>query len=252
MQCDDARDRLLDPDADAHLASCPACRADAERLRRTWSMLATLAPEEADSDAMRRRFTASLDAQRQAPTRRWLLRAAALLVAFSGGLAAGAAWPVPRGAEAPFRGQGEPPIAALRREIGDVRALLTLSLMQQAAATERLHGVRTAAQLVDTRPEVVSALLDALRRDPDVNVRLAAIRALERAGTEPAVRDGVVTALDLEESPLVSIALMDFVVTARMPPAVTALRRVADNEDRDQAVRDAAVAAINQLIEEGR
>ena len=252
MQCDDARDRLLDPDADAHLASCTACRADAERLRRTWSMLATLTHEEPDSEAMRRRFTASLPVQRPAPMRRWLLQAAALLAAFVGGIAAGAAWPAPKGTEG-SRGQGEEPaIAELRREIGDVRALLTLSLMQQAAATERLHGVRTAAQFVDTRPEVVSALLDALRRDPDVNVRLAAIRALERAGTEPVVRDGVVTALDLEESPLVSIALMDFVVAARVPPAVTALRRVADDEDRDQAVRDTAVAAINRLTEGGR
>lgn len=244
MHCDQARDRLLDSEVDTHLASCPACRADADRLRRMWSMLSALPNEEADSNALRRRFLAGPGARRPGPPGRWLLRAAALLAAFGGGIAAGA-WPL----GAP---EQNTPVAELRRELGDVRALLTLSLLQQAAAAERLQGVRNAAALVDTRPEVASALLDALRRDSDVNVRLAAIRALTRVGAEPAVRDGVVAALDREESPLVSIALMDFVVAAPVPPAVTTLRRVASDHSRDEAVRDAAVTAINRLTEERR
>jgi hypothetical protein len=255
MHCDEVRDRLLDAQlidsaVDTHLKSCAACRADAARLRHTWSTLSTVPHEEPDSDALRRRFMASLDARRPAPMWRWPLHAAALLAAFGGGILSGAAWPVPSGVEGPV--PQEPPMAELRRELGDVRALLTLSLMQQTAAAERLQGVRNAARLVEARPDVVSALLDALRRDPDVNVRLASIRALEHVGIETAVRDGVVSALDQEESPLVSIALMDFVVAARVEPSVATLRRVAGDSERDEAVRDAATLAIHRLIEERR
>ena len=245
MNCDDVRDRLLDPDADAHLASCAACRADADRLRRTWSMLAALPLDEPDTDSLRRRFMTSLYGQRTVSPGRRLVQAAALLVAFGGGLVAARVWP----SRAPVQ---EPPIAQLRQELGDVRALLTLSLMQQAAAAERLQGIRNATRLLDTRPEVVPALVEALRRDPDVNVRLAAIRALEQAGSNTTVRDGVLDALGEEESPLVSIALMDFVVAAKLPPAIAVLRRVAADTERDDAVRDAAATAINRITGERR
>jgi hypothetical protein len=239
MQCEDARDRLLDADVEPHLAECAACRHEAEQLRRTWSRLGTLPAAEPDTGALRSRLEALITShQPQRRSRDWL-RVAALLTVFAAGAAAGALVGRTAGSD--------PGLTALRGELDQVRTLLTLSLLQQAAAADRLHGVQNAASLVRTQPEVVSALLDALRRDPDVNVRLASIRALAAAGGEAAVREGVVSALVYEDSPLVSIALMDFVVTTGLPPAVPALRRVAADPERDEAVRKAAEDAIASL-----
>lgn len=244
MRCEDVRDRLLDPEVEPHLGTCPACRADAARLRRTWALLDALPGGEPDTAVMRRRLDRLIADHEPRRWRPWL-RTAALLAASAAVTAIGVT------ALRPSTGR-DPQLTLLRRELAEVRTLLTISLLQQTAAGERLNGVQTGATLVATEPAVVGALLDALRHDPDVNVRLATIRALERVGTETTVRDAVVAALDREESPLVSIALVDFVVAARLPPAVPALRRVAGNPERDGAVRDAAEAAIARLLEGDR
>src|SRR5690242_18046767 len=72
MNCDDIRERLPDywtgamEEADrsgieAHLASCAACRADAETLGAIWKKLGAM-PEERPSRDLRARFEATLEA----------------------------------------------------------------------------------------------------------------------------------------------------------------------------------------------
>ena len=89
----------------------------------------------------------------------------------------------------------------------DLRQMVSLSLLQQQSASERLKGVAWAAQLESGDGSVVTALLDALSNDPNVNVRLASVDALKRFATQDAVRRGAVTALERQTSPLVQIAL---------------------------------------------
>ena len=77
---------------------------------------------------------------------------------------------------------GAPPdeLVAMRGELRDLREMVTLSLMQQQSASDRLKGVSWSGQIDCPGSEVVAALLDALMHDPNVNVRLATIDALER------------------------------------------------------------------------
>src|SRR6185369_9093915 len=109
-------------------------------------------------------------------------------------------------------------------ELREVREMLTLSLMRQALASDRIKGTSWASQLDNPRPDVVSALVDVLLHDSNVNVRLACLRALERFEKRPAVRQGVVKALASEHSPLVSIGLIDFIVETNDKMAIDTLR----------------------------
>ena len=82
-------------------------------------------------------------------------------------------------------------IAAMRSEMHDLREMVSLSLMQQQSASERLKGVSWTGQIDRPSSEVVSALLDALMHDPNVNVRLGhhrRARALRVARTSSAAR----------------------------------------------------------------
>jgi hypothetical protein len=69
-----------------------------------------------------------------------------------------------------------------------LREMVSLSLMQQQSASDRLKGVSWTGQLDRPSGEVVAALLDALMHDPNVNVRLATIDALERFASREDVR----------------------------------------------------------------
>jgi hypothetical protein len=272
MRCSDANPLLFEDaagtltddvrrDVAAHLAECPACTAEAEELRDLWQGLGSVPPEPSDPFERRRRFDVMLSAyqagaaaggQRQSglsslvawmwqPMVRpaWALAGAAAALVL--GVAAGRQAPDP--AAAPVSTD----LQVLRNEVTGLREMVSLSLLQQQSASERLKGVSWAAQLESGNDVVVTALLNALSNDPNENVRLASVDALKRFATQDAVRSGALTALERQTSPLVQIALIDFVVEAGLPNASGTLRRLAGNDMVHEAVRARAEERLRQV-----
>ena len=224
MRCEDATDRFFDlasddllskdPQVLAHLAGCRECRETVARATRAWSLLGAAPEPVADSTTMRQRFDALLEHQLGQPCAWWhgwrpLAAAAALIVTLAAGVLIGRQFPA-------AGRQDASDVSAMRQEMGEMRELLTQALIRQDVASERIKGVSAAARIDDPRAELLTAVLDTLMRDSDVNVRLASLRALERFRERPAVRQGIVRALAREESPLVTMALIGFVVDAKM------------------------------------
>jgi hypothetical protein len=125
--------------------------------------------------------------------------------------------------------------------------MVTLSLLQQQSASERLKGVTSSSQIEQPGREVVSALIETLRNDSNVNVRLASVDALRRFGGRETVRRDVVAALPQQDSPLVQIALIDFLLEAQGPDAAMTLRRIAKDMMFDKAVRARAERGLRQV-----
>ena len=128
-----------------------------------------------------------------------------------------------------------------------MRQMVALSLLQQQSASERLKGVSWSNQLDQPGAEVLSALLDTLMHDPNVNVRLAAIDALKKFGDRQTVRRGVLQALEEQDSPLVQIALIDLVVEIQAKESLDTLRKLTTNTALHEAVRKRAEWGIEQL-----
>lgn len=271
MHCEDIRDKLIDvttadlmstePRVRQHLEMCEQCRDELRRATRAWSLLTAIPDEEPDSSAMRQQFVGILTAFRQigeketvsslwraplAPSawRPLYVAAAMLLALLAGGL-------IGRQLFIPEHG-GDQALDAMRQELRDVREMLTLSLLQQSVASDRIKGVSSAGRLDDPRADVLTALIDALLHDPNVNVRLACIRALGRFKDRPAIREGVVEAVVREQSPLVTIALISFIVEAKDEMAIDALRHLSQDAARDDAVRDTAARGVERLLSGGR
>mgnify|MGYP001212168217 FL=1 len=276
MECEEVRNRLADhlnggleaQDTSSraalveHLAGCAACRAEAEALEDVWARLGEIPADLMNPAAMRERFDEMLDAYQQGledrrPARLWngvnarlewrrpivqTMLAAALLVV---GVVAGGAFDrlLPKPAPVP-----DANLTELRRELHDVREMLTLSLMQQQSATERLRGVSWSNEIDQPGNEIVSALLDTLLHDQNVNVRLAAVDALRRFSAQDSVRKGTVQALaDAASSPLVQVALIDFMVETKDTEAVATLRRISRDSMVNEAVRGRAVQGLERL-----
>jgi hypothetical protein len=138
-------------------------------------------------------------------------------------------------------------LADLRGELRQMREMLTLSLMQQQSATERLRGVSGSAQIDQPGNEIVGALLDTLMHDSNVNVRLACVDALRRFSGQDQVRRGTIQALNESSFPLVQIALIDYIVETKDKQAVDALRRLSEDSMANEAVRGRAVWGLQQL-----
>jgi hypothetical protein len=231
---------------------------ESDALDATWRLLGAIDAPEPDSDRMRARLDSVIDAVEHshpvAQPSMWQrhvlqgLAAAALLVI---GIGIGH-YVLPRGGSA-FDGAraGETgslsEISAMRSEMHDLREMVSLSLMQQQSASERLKGVSWIGQIDRPSNELAVALLDTLMHDPNVNVRLATVDALERFASEESVRRAAVAAMDRQTSPFVQIALIDFMVKVKDRESVATLRRLSQDPAVNDAVRMRAVSALQQL-----
>jgi hypothetical protein len=240
-----------------HLRECQTCAAEVERLQETWQLLGTLRPHAPDSAAMRARFAASLEGfqdglstgpvSTHVVTRRlsrpstyaWQLAAAAASVVI--GIAIG------RQTTPPPPTTPDPQLTMLREELREMRQMVTLSLLQQQSASDRLKGVSFTNQIDQPNGQVTIALLDTLMHDPNVNVRLATIDALKPLSSRDIVRRGVIDALPRQTSPLVQIALIDFIVEKNGREAVDTLRRLSMDDMLDAAVRARAQQGLQQI-----
>jgi len=226
--------------------------AESEALDATWRLLGAIDAPAPDSERMRARLDAVIDAveHAHAPARPRMFRsyvlqglAAAALVVI--GIAIG--WFAGSERTRPTETGAASEISAMRSEMHDLREMVSLSLMTQQSASDRIRGVTWTGQLDRPSGEVVAALLDALMHDPNVNVRLATIDALERFASRDDVRRETIQAVESQPSPLVQIALIDFMVKTNERESATTLRRLAMDPQANAAVRARAAWGLQQL-----
>jgi len=272
MTCEETRLRVADElfggartaeggnEVEEHLASCAGCRAEAEAVRATWQRLAVM-PEPEPSRAVSGRFYAALHAweeaeQHQASTPqkaglwRWwpskpMWQVAVSVGCLAAGLLTGAVVTTHRQPAEVTTSSGE--IAQLRKEMTGMRQLVTLSLLQQQSASERLRGVTYSYRAEPDDMEVLSALLRTITTDPSVDVRLAAIESLKNLGQSPVVRRGLINAISKQDSPLVQVSLVDALVELQIKSAMPALRQLNASSQLDPNVHARISQALQSL-----
>lgn len=97
--------------------------------------------------------------------------------------------------------------------------------------------------------QVLSVLLRVLELDPNVNVRLATVDALQQFYKNPGVRKGLIDALarSQSQSPLVQIDLIDAMVRANEKDSVIVIKTLLQDPAMDASVRQRAKWALQKL-----
>ena len=241
---DQAGDETGEAAFQGHLAICEGCRREAVDLKQVWATLGTL-PDQDPGAQMRLRFYDSMRAAKQSEADRqsgfWWSRHPAFQVAFAMailviGVVIGSVI---------TRQSGE--VAHLRGEIYNMRQMVTLSLLQQQSAGDRLQGVNWSYRVEQPDTEVLAALLTTVNHDPNVNVRLAAVEALRNFSHSPVARKGLAQALGKQTSPLVQIAVLDELVELRERSAGEPIKLLLARSDLNSDVKQRAEWAIRKL-----
>jgi putative zinc finger protein len=255
MSCEDTTELLMDrlkgqisaaaeQQLAAHLATCDACKAEAAMMTSAWDQLGEL-DDEVPHERLRARFHAGLAAYEARETQHWTERfldlwwpkqpvlqfglAAALAIV---GVVVGQQLPSPVDAE----------VAALRAEVRTVG----LALLDHQSASERLLGIEWSRRAAPT-PELVSALLERVQYDPNLNVRLAAVDALRTGLDRSDVSAGLAMALELQDSPLVQVAVTDALLATGSGPGIDAVRAILERSELDPAVREYLQMALTEV-----
>jgi hypothetical protein len=246
-----ARENLI-----AHLETCSSCRNELAELGVVWRGLEAMTAPEPDR-GMRTRFDEMLKAyragmelappKRPEPKRRfawwpaqpaWQMAIAATLLI--GGLVGGN-----------FLGsrprEMSPEMAQLKGQVEGLRQLVALSLLQEDSPGDRMRGVNFSSQMGRPDAEVEQALLRTVNHDPNINVRLSAVDALQKYASAPAVRRALGDAVMAQDSPLVQVALIDLLVQVNGREFAPTLRRLAEDGQLDEVVRQRATLAVHKL-----
>jgi len=278
MKCEQVREQFPDylieeiaastrAEIDAHLGSCAACREEVASLNAIRTRLASL-PDEEPSPASATNFHAMLEAYQQGmkeatgdSSRRrtladWLgglwsqqrvLQFAIAILLFAFGVLIGPSFARLQDYHAVVAATNDPAFARLRQEVSDMRQLVALALLLQASASERLRGVPWSHRLAQPDEQVLSALLRALDSDPNVNVRLAAVDALEQFARNAQVKKGLLDSLPRQNSPLVQIELINLMVELQEKESVPVLRTLLQNGELNESVRERAKWGLQRL-----
>jgi hypothetical protein len=231
MNCENADKLLMDslmsaleaPDRqalDEHLATCESCREEATGVESLWQDLGDLdaSRHEVPSDKLTRRFRLALadfetdlhetpqPGFKQWWAGLWTARPA-WQAAFSAALLL---LGVLVGASMTSQDSTRDEFDQLRAEMDTMSRAVTISLLQHQSASERLRAVSW-SRMTGSDNQVLTALLDSARQDPNVNVRLAAVDALAAHADAGPVRTGLIDTLGVEKSPLVQLALLEAV-----------------------------------------
>lgn len=242
-----------------HIAACAPCREELEGLSAVWTRLGVI-PREQPSGRLRDNFYAMLeDAKRTADAevagrgrgrlREFLrglttFRKPSYVYAFSLALLV-----VGVGAGYILRETGTAGRSAdLRQELQDLRRTIALSMLDRPLASDRIEGVGWSARLESPDRKTLQALVDTLDRDPNVNVRLAAVDALYLFRNDPRVKDSLIRSLGSQESPLVQIALIDLLVEIREARAADALRKLIGEARLEPQVKQHAELGLEQIM----
>ncbi|HKT48758.1 MAG TPA: zf-HC2 domain-containing protein [Candidatus Angelobacter sp.] len=138
-------------------------------------------------------------------------------------------------------------LTQLRMELRNTQQLMVVSMLRQQSASERLQGVSFSRREEDADPKVLDALLHTLRYDNSVDVRLAALDVLSRYGNRPEVHQGLIEALQGQQSPLVQLSLIDVLVEQHGPGTAEELKQFKASPGLDPSVRKRVEWGIQQL-----
>jgi hypothetical protein len=139
-------------------------------------------------------------------------------------------------------------IDQLTAEMGEMKELMMLKMLEQNSTTERLKAVSLTNDMVEVSDKVSSALFDALRHDENNNVRLAAINALAMYTDHSEVRKGLIESIQYQESPLVQLALAELMVTLNEKNSVKEFRSIIENKKTPQDVKEDLEKTLQVLI----
>ena len=104
-----------------------------------------------------------------------------------------------------------------------------------------------AAELQNTDKEIVDVLIKTMNNDPNSNVRVAALEALQNFSGEPYVKKQLISSLGTQKDPFVQIKLIQLLTKMRERSVISTLNKIIKDQSTIEVVKEHAVMGVNKL-----
>ena len=134
------------------------------------------------------------------------------------------------------------------KETENVRSELVLTLLDQPSANKRLQAVSEVNKLNSVTEKILKALFSTLNNDENVNVRLSALEALKKYTNIPLVRNGLISSIAIQKSPMVQMELADLMVVLQEKKAVKSFKKLIKEDDINSSAKEKMEESIQSII----
>ena len=138
-------------------------------------------------------------------------------------------------------------LASLREEMEATRRLVMLALQNQSPS-QRIMGVNYAEEMRQPDDQILDVLIETLNEDENINVRLAALNALNNFSSSEKVKLALIESLGKQTEPIILISLIDALVNINEIRAVEKLQDLIDDEKNIKSVQDQAQYGLFKLM----
>jgi anti-sigma-K factor RskA len=233
---------------DLHLRDCPNCRSAVEQSRMLLGMISQL-PKEAPPEKLSRSFEAMLEQEKQEtavskpgkvihiPWKRIMTVAAAAALLIVGSLYG----------RYHANSKTEQRVSQLEQQYQEMMKERTLAMFDNRSASKRIQAVSYSEEMEHPDEKVLQAIINRLHHDENVNVRLAAAEALWKFKDEELVKQALILALDLETSPDVQIAIIEFLIGAHEKRAVKPMQKLLNQPAVPPFVKEQVRHGLKQI-----
>ena len=133
-------------------------------------------------------------------------------------------------------------------EIQNVQMTLASTLLQQTSPAAKLQGMEQVKNFPSITLQIADALLQTLNFDPNSNVRLVALEALQNFTDNPHVRIGLVHSITNQDSPTVLLGLVNIMLNLQEKNAATHFQKLLQEKSMDNDVREKIEKSIVALL----
>jgi len=144
--------------------------------------------------------------------------------------------------------KGNNEMANLSGEVKQLKETLVLSMMQQSSTIERIKAVNMVTDFETADNQLIGGLLEMLNTDSNDNVRLLALEALIRYSSMPEVRDGLISSIDKQRSPMVQLRLAEIMLALNEKRAVPGFQKILQDANLNYRVRGKMNEALVVLL----
>jgi len=139
-------------------------------------------------------------------------------------------------------------LTSLGDEVNMLRETLVLAMIQQNSPVERIKAVQMAGQF-EADDRIIENLIMMLANDENDNVRLMALEALVKYADQPQVREGLISTISKQSSPMVQLRFAELMVIMQEKRSVPEFQKVLQDVNLNYAVRSKIDETLQLLTE---
>ena len=139
-------------------------------------------------------------------------------------------------------------ISQLQLQTDELKENMMLALLDNRSASKRIQAVNYSEDLEQPDQKIMTALIDRMHNDTNINVRLAAAEALAKYSDMELIKMAFIDALTTETDPSLQITIIQILVNIQDERALEPMQKLLDQPDTPDFVKEHANSGILQII----